>query len=346
MPPLSRGRGRWRIAYINDPTGNTSANLSAATTAAQSMASQPGNSVLGNTLTFTLGNGSGGTGADLQVGYLNILNTTSALDTTLASAGSYNSVQVIAARAASHNNPIPAAFASIWGVTGIDVTTQSTATAQVYQVAGFTPGGSSYVNILPIVMPQANYNAMIAGNTPDQYAYNPATNTVSPGQDGVGESQLYPIKNGDPGNWGTVKIGVSNNSTSVLGAQILDGVTAAQMSTYPNSTLALDPSLSPPSVTLGGNPGLSAGIKSDVGAIIGEVRPIAIYDQTGGNGNNAWYQVIAFAYVRVMASNFQGGNKYVLVQPASAFDTTAIPGPPLPGTWQYSTGLVRLSLTR
>ena len=315
--------------FINNPSEALSVKLSAATAAAQSIASQPGNAVLGTTLTFSLGTGSGGTGGDMLVGYLNILSTTSTLDTTSGTAFEYNSVQVTAAHSAAHSNAVPSAFASIWGLTGIDVVATSTATAQLYSVKGFTPGNSPSVDILPIVMAQANYTAMIAGNTPDQYAYNPSTNTVSSGSDGIGESQLYPVASGDPGNWGTVKIGVDNNSTKTLGDQIQNGVTAAQMATFPNSTLQLDQSLTPPSLTLPGNPGLSAGIKDDLSAIIGQVRPIAIYNQTGGNGNNAWYSVVAFAYVRLMAVDFHGSNKYVMVQPASSFDTGGIPGAPL-----------------
>ena len=74
-----------------------------------------------------------------------------------------------------------------------------------------------------------------------------------------------------------------------------------------------------------GNPGISAGIKSALDAIIGKPVTIPIYDINGGNGNNAWYRVIAFAGVRIMAVNFQGNPKYVIVQPANVIDPTAIP---------------------
>ena len=71
---------------------------------------------------------------------------------------------------------------------------------------------------------------------------------------------------------------------------------------------------------------------------------IPIYDSTGGNGNNAWYRVIAFAGVRILAVNFQGNPKYVIIQPALVNDRTAIPDKPLT-TWT-SGGLIRIHLTR
>ena len=90
--------------------------------------------------------------------------------------------------------------------------------------------------------------------------------TVTSGADGVTESQLYPVTSGSPGNWGTINVGVSNNSTSVLGAQIRYGITPAQLATFPNSTIALDTTQTPPSITFSGNPGISAGIKDDLTA--------------------------------------------------------------------------------
>ena len=50
-----------------------------------------------------------------------------------------------------------------------------------------------------------------------------------------------------------------------------------------------------------------------------------IYDTSGGNGNNAWYHVVTFASVRIVAVNLTGNNKYVVVQPAINDDPTAIP---------------------
>ena len=52
---------------------------------------------------------------------------------------------------------------------------------------------------------------------------------------------------------------------------------------------------------------------------------IPIYDQSGGNGNNATYRVIKFAPVRVMSVNFQGNPKYVISPAVLLKDPTATP---------------------
>jgi len=211
-------------------------------------------------------------------------------------------------------------------------------------VTGFQASGSNSAGLLPIVLDMTTWLNMMPttfafqyeGNTvngkagpttaTDQYTYNASNNTVTTGADGIYESLLYPVSSGSPGNWGTIKVGVSNNSTSTLGAQIQYGITPAQLATFPNSTIQLDSSQSPPSITFGGNPGISAGIKDNLTAIIGQPRCIPIYDTNGGNGNNAWYRVIAFQPARILSVNFQGNPKYVIIQPCLINDPTVIRG--------------------
>jgi hypothetical protein len=176
------------------------------------------------------------------------------------------------------------------------------------------------------VLDTVTWQAMMTGTSTDQYTYNSSTNTVTSGADGIYESQLYPVSSGSPGNWGTIKVGVSNNSTSTLGAQIRYGITPGQLATFPNSTIQLDSTQTPPSITFGGNPGISAGIKDDLTAIIGKPVVVPIYDINGGNGNNAWYRVIAFQPARILSVSFQGNPKYVIIQPCLINDPTAIAG--------------------
>jgi hypothetical protein len=239
---------------------------------------------------------------------------------------------------------VPTYFAALMGFTGTAVNVQSTATAWPWSIKGYQGDGRNNANLLPIVLDVDTYNAMMAGTTQDQYTWDPDTQTVSGGADGVTESVLYPVRSGSPGNWGTIKVGVSNNSTSTLAAQIEYGITPAQLATFPNSTIALDDSLNPPSITFSGNPGISAGIKSALESIIGNPVTIPIYDINGGNGNNAWYRVIKFAPVRILAVNFQGNPKYVIVQPALVRDPLATPGTPQ-ASWSQG-GLVELYLSR
>jgi Flp pilus assembly protein TadG len=322
-------------------------NLSPEITAANAQAAAIGqaNNVLGQAA-VVVQNTANTTGVgDILVGYLDTTNPNATLDTSAASASLYNSVQVTATRSSTHGGAVPAFFSLLLGFQGSSVSVVSTATAQNYSIAGFQSVNNLSANLLPIVLDVTTYQDMLAGSgvSTDQYTYNPTTNTVTSGPDGVYESLLYPVSSGSPGNWGTIKVGVSNNSTSILNDQILNGISPSELATFPNGVIQLDPTLSPPSITFPGNPGISAGIKSSLESIIGKPVTIPIYDINGGNGSNAWYRVIQFAGVRIMSVSFQGNPKYVIVQPALVIDRTAIAGSPQPWT---SGGLIRLHLTR
>lgn len=280
---------------------------------------------------------------DIRTGYLSPSDTSSTSPDTAAATTSFNSIQVFGYRNSSHVGAIPSFFGAILGQSRRDLSVSSTATVQNYTIRGFKTVGNLNANLLPIVMSDDNYDEMMAGTTDDDYSYNTTTKTVSEGSDGVPESLLYPVKTGS-GNWGTVKLGVSNNSTSTLGDQIRYGITPSQLATFPDSKITLDTSLSPPSLTLEGNPGISSGIKDDLTSIIGKPVTIPIYDQEGGNGNNQWYRIVAFAGVRIVHVDFQGNPKYVIVQPALVEDTTAIAGS-AQSSWTQG-GVVRLFLSR
>jgi hypothetical protein len=287
--------------------------------------------------------------ADVVVGYLDLASSTSSI-TTSGQQSNYNAVQVRIARDSSHGGAIPTLFAGLYSPSGTNLSFTSTAVAENYQAGGFSGTVGDNANILPIALDQVTYNAMIAGNPSnlatiglpsDEYSYNATTGAVTSGSDGIYESKLYPDSNGSPGNWGTVKIGVSNNSTSTLASQIQYGITPAQLATFPGSLLSLGNS---GTLQLGANPGISAGLKSSIDAIIGQPRFIPIYSSVSGNGNNTVYTIVKFAGVRVMASNFQGNPKYVIVQPALVNDATAIPSTP-ESSWTNG-GLITLRLAR
>jgi Flp pilus assembly protein TadG len=335
--------GAMQLATENRVRGATtlSTEITGANTQAVSFAQQ--NSVLGSTPVVT-GNPSNASGGEIMVGYLDPNNVKSTLNSSSAYTSQFNSVQVTLHRDSSHGGPVPTIFGQLMGYNGANVTVNSTATAMPFSVTGFQGNGSLYAGILPItldmptwlqMMPPSftfSYNGATVSGTAsattstDQYTYNTETNTVTAGADGIYESQLYPVGSGSPGNWGTIKVGVSNNSTSILSDQILNGITPTQLATYPNSTIQLDQTQTPPSCNFGGNPGISAALKAPLTAIIGQPRFVPIYDLNGGNGNNAWYRVIYFQAARILKVNFQGNPKYVIIQPCLANDPTAIRG--------------------
>ena len=82
-------------------------------------------------------------------------------------------------------------------------------------------------------------------------------------------------------------------------------------------------------LALNGDTGLSAGIKDDLAAIIGQPRAIPIFRSVSGPGNNATYQICKFVGIRILFVRLTGSpsGKTVVVQPAPVFDGTITSSP-------------------
>lgn len=246
----------------------------------------------------------------------------------------YNLIEVSTIRGsaggASGDTALPLFFARALGTNtaNLGVTSRAALLAGVGFKIVSNPG-TGYAPILPITYDLPSWTALMAGQSAngaggDNYAYNTTTGAVTAGSDGVPEFDLYPYGNQSlvPGNRGTVKIGVTNNSTATLSAQIRYGVSDAQLSAIGGSIEI--PSGS--SITLGGNPGLSAAIKDDLSSIIGQPRAIPIFSAVSGPGNNANFTIVKFVGIRILFVQLTGGNKRVIAQPAVVISDTVIPG--------------------
>ncbi|MCX7419077.1 MAG: hypothetical protein NT013_06010 [Planctomycetia bacterium] len=155
------------------------------------------------------------------------------------------------------------------------------------------------------------------------YSYNATTKAVSSGTDGIKEVTLYPDgTNTTAGNRGTVDIGSSNNSTADLSRQIRYGPNEADLAYFGGKVQIPASGL----LALNGDTGLSAGIKDDLAAIIGQPRAIPIFRSVSGPGNNATYQICKFVGIRILFVQLTGSpsQKKVVVQPAPVFDGTII----------------------
>ena len=95
------------------------------------------------------------------------------------------------------------------------------------------------------------------------------------------EINLYPSGNGPPGNRGTVDIGSNNNSTADLSRQILNGVTKSDLA-YHGGKLEFNED---GELFLNGDTGISAGIKDELAAVIGQPKIIPIFSNVSGPGN-------------------------------------------------------------
>lgn len=240
----------------------------------------------------------------------------------------YNAVQVTVRRNSSENGLVPSFFGKVFGVTG--EATSATATAAFFNnFNGFgiptaLPPGSTQTSpalmFLPYALDQATWTALLGGTGSDDWSYCPSSGTVSSGADGILEVNLFPQGTGSPGNRGTVLVG--GNGTSTLVRQIQNGLSASDLSSY-GGKLQLD---STGNLYLPAKPGISAGTKSALAAIIGQVRIIPIFSSVSGNGGNATYDIVGFGGVRVMDVCLTGSmsSKHLTVQPAPIYTLGAI----------------------
>ena len=290
-------------------------------------------------LNVVLGNSPNLAAANVTVGYKDPSSTSP--DSAVSTGGpstQFNSVQV------TGTATVPALFSAAFNSAAATVSVTSTATAEVFPIKGYRSNISLNAAILPLAMDLAAYNRMTLGIGGDSYkftpaSYNPPATGVTSGPDGVAESVTYPISAGTSGNFGTINFGVTNNSTKILGNQISFGITPSQMKAeFAGGNVSVPHSF-------GGNTGVSAGIKDNLTAIIGQSVTTPVYDSTTGNGSNASYHVVKYASVRIVAVDLTGNPKYVVMQAALNTDPAAIPDTTTPSTWA-SGGAVVLHLSR
>ncbi len=154
----------------------------------------------------------------------------------------------------------------------------------------------------------------------DPAAGNPENIVV--GADGVLEANIYPLSNSSSGNYGTVDIGNLNNSTSDLSRQIRDGISEEDLEGFANNTF--NPNDGAP-ILLQGDTGISAGLEAAIEDIIGQCREIVLYREVNNPGNNALYTIVEIVGIRIMAVQFSGKNKVLVIQPCSVSDPAGVP---------------------
>jgi len=242
----------------------------------------------------------------------------------------FNSVRVHVRRDNERNGPVGLFFARIMGRYTANV--QATATATIEDgVVGYTVDpNSSNAELMPFALHVDVWNALLAGTSPigDQYAYDPDTGDVDSGSDTLLEINMYPGSGIDqlpPGNFGTVDIGGTNNSTADIERQIRDGISAEDLA-YHGGELKLGPD---GTLTLTGDTGLSAGFKDALEDIIGQPRSIPLFTSVAGPGDNAEFVIVGFAGIRIMHVRLTGApeHKHVIVQRADVVDGTVITEP-------------------
>jgi Flp pilus assembly protein TadG len=279
-------------------------------------------------------NSSNSTSGDVVIGYLsNPSDPTQAMNFSLPNQA--NAVQVRVQRSTSENGEVGLFFARIFGSNSQAV--KATATAAIMNsFVGFqAPADGSNLMIMPFALDLQTWNNMLAGSGTDNWSWDPTLKVVTSGSDNIQEVNLFPQGTGSPGNRGTVDIGSNNNSTATIERQILYGITPADLANLPGGNLAFN---SQGVLYLGGNPGISAGMKDDLASVIGQPRIIPIFSSVSGPGNNAQYTIVAFAGVRIMNVKLTGSmsSKQVLVQPANITTAGGIAGSSQSSYFVYS----------
>lgn len=256
---------------------------------------------------------------DLVLGHFN--STTAVFDPNSAR---FNATFVRVRRDSVQNGPVELFIAPVIGVHSVDMFMEAAAYMET-DIKGFHigDGDSATCQLLPFTLQIDLWSARLSERV-DEFTYNPTTKTVSNGPDGIYEVVVYPGKVA-PGNFGTIDLGSPNNSTADLSRQIRYGLNAYDLSFFPNSTIQLD---SDGILTLNGDTGISAGIKDDLAAIIGQPRVMPLHATMSGNGNTAYFNEVAFVGITVCAVKLTGSmnSKYLKVQPCYAVDGTAIGG--------------------
>ncbi|MCA9265313.1 MAG: hypothetical protein KDA60_15740 [Planctomycetales bacterium] len=254
--------------------------------------------------------------ADVQLGYLaNFADRNSPLDTS--DTGKFNAIEVRIRKSENQNGQVPFFFARVFGLNGADAEASATA-ALVRNIRGFkTPSDGSNLQILPFTFEDTAWTSMIEDETGmDDYKWDCENKcVVTDVSDGEFEINLYPNATGSSGNSGTVDIGSSNNSTADIARQILYGISDEDLDAV-GGEICLDEN---GELTLNGDTGISAGVKDELAAIIGQPRVIPIYSHVYGPGNNANYTIVKWVGIRIMAVDLTGSkkkNKKVIVQPA------------------------------
>ena len=232
------------------------------------------------------------------------------------SAAAHNAVRVRVQRTLDQNGEVKLFFAKALGRESLGLRCESTAAFNMGFKGFVIPSDGSNLEILPIAFDVGSWNSLIVNNgVADNFTWDAEDETIDNGGDGVPEINLYPQGTGSPGNRGTVDIGSSNNSTSDLRRQILNGVSPSDLEHHGGKLeLGSDGTLS-----LNADTGISAAIKADLDTIKGKPRIIPLFSQIAGNGNNANYTITGFVGIRILEVKLTGAmnQKRVTVQPAA-----------------------------
>ncbi len=238
--------------------------------------------------------------SDIEIGRYDTSSGTGV--TIVAGSGIADAVRVTLRRDASANGEVPLFFARVIGISTAPVVV--TATAYLPPARRIRPG----TGILPFSIPVDVWTSRDVGDVWSIYGDGKLTDDSG---------------NTIPGNWGTLDIGASNNSTSDLSNQILDGLRQEDLDAlYAEGRIPTNEYIDAGAAfSANGDPGLSSGIKNAVQQVEGMTKLIPIYDSVSGEGANVEFHVVGWGAVQVVDSHWGGSkNTYVQIKKGYLYD--------------------------
>ena len=281
--------------------------------------------------------------ADIDIGHAQ--NPLSSLSLDYSQQAFYNVVKIRVRRDHIANNPAPSFLARILGPARIlghdstDVTATATA-AFITSIRGFRQPLDPHqkIPLLPFALNSNTWNNALAGGGLDNWRWDAAAGEFVPGSDGIAEFNLYPQNTGSMFHQGTVNIGTSQDSSSHVSRQILEGISAEDLA-FHGGELVADQQIA---LYLDGDAGISAGFKDELFAIRGQPRIVPLVSEVLGEGGNGVTTIVGWAGLRIADVVLVGRDKQVIAQATNVITPGTVPGGD-PGTSRFITSTVWLA---
>lgn len=258
--------------------------------------------------------------ADIEIGRFD--PDTVYASVNLLADGTLDAVRVTLRRDGISNSLVPLMFARVLGHQRASVSASATAALQKAEL--LYPGA----DILPMATPEALWDHLGVGETWTSF----------------GDGKLKDANGDDvPGNWGTLDVGHTNNATSDLNAQILNGLRQSDLNAlYQDQRIDQATHLDSSATTwMSGDTGLSVGLKNSILQVHGQQRLIPIYRQLSDPvaGENLEYEIVRWGVVTVVNSEWQGEkNTRVVLRKSHTYSGELYPKRSLAGRTPYIDG--------
>jgi hypothetical protein len=253
----------------------------------------------------------------------------------------YNAVAVrVRKTEGSPNGAVGLFFGVIFGKETASLSTQATAYLDSGMYA-YKPLSEVRGPAIPVTVWKPKWiDEIVNAMGDDNYGYDPVTDQITLGPDGIPEISIYPQKQGkivgEPdgaGNFGLLHIGTPNQGTPEVGEQIRTGFTPEQVETAfgePQIRFYNDAG-SPITHILDGTPGVKNSLiqlEDDFHSRLNTVVGFFVHESIIESGANIKYGVTGMQFGRIMALNAHGSltDKAVVIQPVGYLGREVIVG--------------------